>query len=112
MNRLRLSLLPLMLLTSCISTIPTQTNSSSSYDEQDRILNLVHEGIQNNEMQSLDSSIVSSTASKTLNAMAKYLKGVDSNYVLSPASYLLAVSGLVSVSDGFDNSKFGFGKDS
>ena len=59
--------------------------------------------------------LVSRSASKTLQTLDPYFANANhTDYVLSPASYLLAVSSLAAVSDGFDLGAFGLldaGKD-
>lgn len=61
-----------------------------------------------NAIQSVDASVVSRTATKTLQGLDAYFaKENNKNYVLSPASYLLAASAVAAVSDGFDLSAFG-----
>ena len=61
-----------------------------------------------NAIQSVDASAVSRTATKTLqNLDAYFAKENNKNYVLSPASYLLAASAVAAVSDGFDLNAFG-----
>ena len=61
-----------------------------------------------NAIQSVDATVVSRTATKTLqNLDAYFAKENNKNYVLSPASYLLAASAVAAVSDGFDLSAFG-----
>lgn len=59
-------------------------------------------------LMSLDTSIVERTATKTLQSLDSFLKdNSGSNYVISPASYLLAVSALAGVSDNFTLDNFG-----
>lgn len=79
-------------------------NSSSS-----EAAHLIYNGIKNTDSQSLSSDIVNSTAYKSIQSLSSYFKkeDIDQNFVLSPSSYLLAVSGLVSVSKGFENSTYG-----
>lgn len=76
-------------------------------------INLMHTPIINSKLQDLSSEIVERTAYKAINDLmpffTKYEK--NENYVLSPSSYLLAVSGLVAATDNFDNSLFGLNAD-
>lgn len=59
-------------------------------------------------IQNLDASVVSRTATKTLENLDSYFADRNNkDYVLSPASYLLAASAVAAVSDGFDLSAFG-----
>ena len=52
-----------------------------------------------NTIQSVDASVVSRTATKTLQSLDAYFaKENNKNYVLSPASYLLAPSNILPVS--------------
>lgn len=56
----------------------------------------------------LDDDIVSRTASKTLSAFDELLQNVSKkDYLISPASFLLAATGVAAVSDGVDLSSFG-----
>ena len=60
------------------------------------------------EVQNLSSELKNRTAVKTLENLDPYFaKNTKENYVLSPASYLLALSSLVAVSTGFDEESFG-----
>lgn len=59
-------------------------------------------------IQSVDASVVSRTATKTLQSLDAYFADANNkDYVLSPASYLLAASAVAAVSDGFDLDAFG-----
>ena len=60
------------------------------------------------KVQSVDYTLVNRVAIKALKSLDPYLAGSSqSNYALSPASYILAVSALTAVSDGIDASAFG-----
>lgn len=59
-------------------------------------------------MVSLDKDWIKRTSPKSLMALDSYFADSDNkNFVLSPASFLLAVSGLIAVSDGFDLDAYG-----
>lgn len=75
--------------------------------------NLKHSGINNTTMQKLSSDIATRTSYKSIKDISSYFMdgSLNENFVLSPASYLLAVSGLASVTDGFDNSSYGLSED-
>lgn len=76
------------------------------------IPDLISEYPHNTTFQRLDSGVVSRTASITLENLDPYFANPDNqDYVLSPASYLLATSGLIAVSDGFDHASFGLVED-
>lgn len=71
-------------------------------------MNLMHNPIQSKELQKLAPDFVTATAYKAMKDLSPYFMETDKeNYVLSPASYLLAAAGLISVSDGFDSASFG-----
>lgn len=75
----------------------------------DANVNLLHTPIQNTKSQYLSKDIVSRTAYKAIEDLAPYFMNstASKNYVLSPSSYLLAVAGLASATDNFNNSSFG-----
>lgn len=87
--------------------------SSCALDTFD-VGDLMHLGIRSTKFQELSSDTVSRTAYKAIEDLSPYFMKSDlnSNYVLSPASYLLATAGLASVSDNFNNDAFGFSSDS
>ena len=59
-------------------------------------------------VKQMGTSMVNRTATKTLQALDSYFAATENqNYVLSPASYLLAVSSVAAVSEGFDLAAFG-----
>ena len=59
-------------------------------------------------VSSLDTSIVKKTAGKSLEALDAYFQDTNNtDFVLSPASYLLVSSALLAVSDGFEIDRFG-----
>ena len=55
----------------------------------------------------LDSTFVTNTASKSLQLLEVMINNSTDNYVISPASFLLSVSGLAAVSDNFVLSAYG-----
>lgn len=93
------------------SSDSTEKKDNANKNENVKADKLVYNEIEN-EKGSLDSSIVTRTAYKSIKALSSYMMDAENtNYVLSPASYLLAVAGVVSVSDGFDVSNFGLSSD-
>lgn len=76
-------------------------------------VNLMHTPIRNAELQHLSNDTVARTAFKAINDLSPYFANYekDENYVLSPSSYLLAVAGLASATDNFNNSQFGLNAD-
>lgn len=87
--------------------------SCSKYASYSIVGDLKHNAIKNDTIQKLSSDIVTRTAYKSIKDICSYFMddSLKENYVLSPASYLLAVSGLISVSGGFDNSSFGLSEE-
>lgn len=85
-------------------TIPILASCNSNVKD----LNLLHSPIKNAALQILPKEIMSRTAYKAIKDLSPYFaNNLDGNYVLSPSSYLLAVSGLASVTEGFTDSSFG-----
>jgi hypothetical protein len=96
MNKKAYPLLSLLILSSCANTT----------------LNLVVNIPTSNALQHLDEDIVKRTVAPTLESLDDYFQAPENkDCVVSPASYLLAVSGLSAVSEGFDNSSFGLQTD-
>ena len=73
--------------------------------------NLVYQLPFSDEVKSLNPSLASSLSKKALGDLSDSVHEFPGSGVVSPASYLLAVAGLSSVSVGMDNASFGLGKD-
>lgn len=86
-----------------------EENKGQKNQPQEEIVgSLVYNSPVHNTAQNLDSDLVSRTGYLAIKDLSSKLSSSEkTNYVLSPASYLLAVSGLASVSEGFDNDAFG-----
>lgn len=83
-------------------------SSCTIVDASENSGSIVYKSINNSEIQNLDKDVVSRTGYKAIEDLASYFEYSESkNYILSPASYLLAEAGLVSVSDGCNNNAFG-----
>lgn len=98
---LALSLLPLVL-GACGETPASSEADGSAF---------LYPNIHNSAVGSLSSSLVGRTALPALRSLERPLREAPGNFVVSPASYLLAVAGLSAVSDNFPNSAFGLQED-
>ena len=63
---------------------------------------------QSKSLMKLDEDVVSRTASNSVEKLAPYIESdKNEDFVLSPATYTLAIAGLSAVSDNFNNDAFG-----
>lgn len=93
-----------------IGLMLTITLLASCAADTSNVGDLMHSEIKSAKLEELSSNTVKRTAYKAIEDLSPYFmkSNLNSNYVLSPASYLLATAGLASVSDGFNNEAFGF----
>lgn len=105
-----LLLLPLLLACSTPNnSVPLV--SSSTIDNGGAGQKFVYQNPKSDAIMSLSAETASTLGFKSLESLSGLLQGKRKNFVLSPASYALALAGFAGVSDRFDNASFGLGED-
>lgn len=96
---------------SSVEAVSSANEAPVSSEESSPSGNYVYQKLKSDSVQSLGASLASSLGLPTLKLLEGELTKNSQNAVVSPASFVLALSGLSSVSKNFPNASFGLSED-